>query len=547
MSKPPRFDALLARALATELGQRLDGARIHTGRFDVARRSIRLATGRGTLVWDLRPTGRGPRLLRAAREAGNLPIAAGSRVREVRAVPDERILEISIRPGAPDEPTGVACIVLELFGPHSNAFALDHDGVILALLREGSASRPAARGRHRVAPPPSRRAGIDAPPGIDVLHEVLRAADGAARRRALIERVAWTSPLNAAAILGPDDATPEPETSYRTYLEVSRAGSVPVILDPEGAAQPYSRPLPGVAARPADDLLAAFAATDDADDGAEGASAALAAIAARREAVLRRLDRLRGQLDGATTEAERCRQAAGLLLSQPHAVRKGMTAAELDDFTGGHVRVELEPALDAAANAERLYDLARRRDRAARRIPPMLQAGEREAERLASLEAAIRSGDAPESSIPRILKRTAEAGTGKERVLPFRRYRSRNGLEIRVGRSARANDELTFRHSRPDDIWMHARDVAGAHVVLVWGRRDQNPPEQDVLDAAVLAALHSRGRTSGTVPVDWTRRKYVRKPRKSPPGAVVLERGKTLFVEPDPALEARLRDPGLQP
>ncbi len=94
---------------------------------------------------------------------------------------------------------------------------------------------------------------------------------------------------------------------------------------------------------------------------------------------------------------------------------------------------------------------------------------------------------------------------------------------------------------------MHARDVAGAHVVLSWGRRDQNPPEQDVRDAAVLAALHSRGRTSGTVPVDWTRRKYVRKPRKTAPGVVVLERGKTLFVEPDAALERRLRDPAVQP
>lgn len=547
MSKTLRFNALLVRALAIELGQRLDGARVHTGRFDAARRTIRLATGRGTLVWDLRPTGRGPRLLPAAREEGNLPIPAGSHIRDFRALPDERILEISIGPEPPDEPTGVALVVLELFGPHSNAFALDRDGVILALLREGGASRPATRGATRVPPAPSGRAGIDAPPGLQVFREVLRAADGEARRRALIERVAWTSPLNAGAILGPEDATPNPETSYRTYLEVRSAAIMPLVLDPGGAAQPYPRPLPGMAARPTDDLLAAFTAADDGDDQSSDAAAVLGAIASRRDAVLRRLDRLRAQLEGATVEAERSRQAAALLLSQPHAVRKGMTAAELDDFVGGRVRVELEPALNAAANAERLYDLARRRERAARRIPPMLQAGEREAERLASLETAIGRGDVPVSSVPPVLKRTDGAGAGKERVLPYRRYRSRNGLEIRVGRNARANDELTFRHSRPDDIWLHARDVAGAHVVLSWGRRDQNPPEQDVRDAAVLAALHSRGRTSGTVPVDWTRRKYVRKPRKTAPGVVVLERGKTLFVEPDAALERRLRDPAVQP
>ncbi|MGD8278773.1 MAG: NFACT RNA binding domain-containing protein, partial [Gemmatimonadota bacterium] len=277
------------------------------------------------------------------------------------------------------------------------------------------------------------------------------------------------------------------------------------------------------------------------------AEAALAALARRRDVVLRRLDRLRGQLDGATADAERARRHAGLLLSQARSVGKGRTEAFLDDYEGGRERVELDPALDAAGNAERLYHRARRRDRAARRIPPMIRAGEREAERLSALDAAIRSGEATPDSVPRVLTRMPGAKPGRKTALPFRRYRSRNGLEIRVGRSARANDELTMRHCRPDDIWMHARDVAGAHVVLVWGRRDQNPPEADVRDAAGLAALYSRARTSGTVAVDWTRRKYVRKPRKAPPGTVLLERGKTLFVEPDPALEERLKEPGAQP
>jgi predicted ribosome quality control (RQC) complex YloA/Tae2 family protein len=66
------------------------------------------------------------------------------------------------------------------------------------------------------------------------------------------------------------------------------------------------------------------------------------------------------------------------------------------------------------------------------------------------------------------------------------------------------------------------------------------------MEAAVLAALHSRARTSASVPVDWTRKKYVRKPRKAPPGAVLIERTRTLFVEPDPALEDRLREEGAE-
>ncbi len=82
--------------------------------------------------------------------------------------------------------------------------------------------------------------------------------------------------------------------------------------------------------------------------------------------------------------------------------------------------------------------------------------------------------------------------------------------------------------------------MPGAHVILRWTDGNQNPPERDLREAAVLAALHSDARSSGLVAVDWTRRKYVRKPRKSAPGSVTAERLKTLFVEPEAAAEKRM-------
>jgi predicted ribosome quality control (RQC) complex YloA/Tae2 family protein len=108
-----------------------------------------------------------------------------------------------------------------------------------------------------------------------------------------------------------------------------------------------------------------------------------------------------------------------------------------------------------------------------------------------------------------------------------------------VGRGSRHNDDLTFHHSSPNDVWLHARDAAGAHVVLRWPGPG-NPPARDLEEAATLAALHSKSRTSGSAPVDWTLRKYVRKPRKAPPGRVTADRLQTLFVEPDEALPERL-------
>jgi len=77
-------------------------------------------------------------------------------------------------------------------------------------------------------------------------------------------------------------------------------------------------------------------------------------------------------------------------------------------------------------------------------------------------------------------------------------------------------------------------------VILRWTRIER-PPAADLEEAAILAANHSGARGSGTVPVDWTRRKWVRKPRGAPPGAVIPERVQTVFVAPDPSLSERLR------
>ena len=103
------------------------------------------------------------------------------------------------------------------------------------------------------------------------------------------------------------------------------------------------------------------------------------------------------------------------------------------------------------------------------------------------------------------------------------------------------NDALTFHHSRPDDIWLHARHAAGAHVIMRW-TRPERPPAADLEEAAIMAANYSGARGSGQVPVDWTRRKWVRKPRGSAPGAVIPDRVQTVFVAPDPSLAERLSD-----
>jgi predicted ribosome quality control (RQC) complex YloA/Tae2 family protein len=166
---------------------------------------------------------------------------------------------------------------------------------------------------------------------------------------------------------------------------------------------------------------------------------------------------------------------------------------------------------------------------------------QRQQDRLKSLLERARRGELSAIDLQEIGDKPAIKPQTPGTRLPYRRYRTSNGLEVRVGRNAKSNDELTLHHSSPRDIWMHARHVGGAHVVLRWQDAETNPPARDIAEAAALAAIHSAARTSRMVPVDYTRRKHVRKPRRSPPGTVMVERAKTVFVEPDAELEEMMR------
>jgi predicted ribosome quality control (RQC) complex YloA/Tae2 family protein len=110
-------------------------------------------------------------------------------------------------------------------------------------------------------------------------------------------------------------------------------------------------------------------------------------------------------------------------------------------------------------------------------------------------------------------------------------YDTPSGSRIYVGRTPVENAELTFRLARPDDLWFHVQNQPGAHVILSRGDKEQ-PPQEDLVTAASLAALHSKAKNSPKVTVDYTLRKYVRKRPAAAPGLVFYTHPKTLLVVP---------------
>jgi hypothetical protein len=240
----------------------------------------------------------------------------------------------------------------------------------------------------------------------------------------------------------------------------------------------------------------------------------------RRE---RALARMRRELERAAN-APYVRAAADQLIALP----QGASVPDSVQLAGGaSVATDARQGENAAVVAERLYERAAAMERAALLLPRRISEFENSAPR------------PPENAGGRKAPRAGEEEPGQK--LPYRTYRSSGGLEIRVGKNARSNDELTFKRSAPGDVWLHAQGASGSHVILRW-TRDESPPARDLEEAAVLAAWHSRARGSALVPVDWTRRRYVRKARGGSPGSVIVTRAETLFARPSSALERTLRD-----
>lgn len=549
MSKAIRYDSLLVRDLARELHRVLTGERLYAVRFDRDARLLELECAGTNFRWALHPTH--GELLRAPRERvdGNVVLPRLARVEQVDSLPDERILEIRVG-GDDDSAHGgtTGRIVIELLTNQWNALALAAgDRVTHVLHPRSTGTRRLETGELYVRPEGTGRAGAERPVPGGEWRDIIGGAEPGQRVRAFVSQIAWASPLNAPHVIGTaearDDAVDE---AYERYLALVDGPRSPCVLAAPNERQPYGVRLDRDA-RAFPSLLEAFAAaveTPVAGAGEEQRAAALANAELQATRAATKAKRLRGQLEKAPDEAASLRRIADLLLAQVHRVPKGAARATLDDFEGGTIDVALDATLSPPENATEFYTQARKRERAADRLPGLIERAEREAKHWRALHDRIASGDASAREIQEALPASPQRDrrARREVTLPYRVYRTTSGLEVRVGRNPRANDALTLRHSSGNDIWLHARDVGGAHVILRWTEREANPPHRDIEEAATLAALHSKARTSKLVPVDYTRRKYVRKPRKSPPGRVTFERGKTVFVEPDAELAEAMRD-----
>ena len=532
-----QWDSLLVAATARELARELRAGRTRALHLDRGAGRVALFLRGQTVVFALHPTSTGLAVMdEATPPAGAVPLAGI--VRDVSAPADERaiLVEITRLRGR----TRRTRLVLELSPGRWNAMLTEGaDDRIRSVLRpRRSGERALLPGAVYELPRPSKRRGASRPMALASWLELLEEVAPERRVATLVRNVAFTSRLNARAFLGSFSSPASLEEGWRRW----RKDLDPRLLSSDKGLQPYPYPLPGMEGGARETLLAAL--TDGSERLAHASlvpSEVMSALEKRIGGAEGRLVRLQEQL-ARLEDPVRMRGIGDLLLTRMKLIPRGAARVSLEDFEGGTIRVSLDPTLAPHENAARYYARASRAERAAATLPAEIEeAGTRLAAWYA-LSEEVAAGSVDAGELERRLGLPAPGPRSRKAParLPYHRFRSSLGTEIRVGRGAASNHELTFHHSDPDDIWLHARHASGAHVILRW-RGEGSPAPRDLEEAAVLAAVHSKARTSATVPVDWTRRKYVRKPRGAPPGTVTLEREKTVFVAPDAEVAGRLR------
>ena len=220
-------------------------------------------------------------------------------------------------------------------------------------------------------------------------------------------------------------------------------------------------------------------------------------------------------------------EIANIIMANLHQIPANARKVELYDFyTESQIKIKLNPRLTPQKNAEQYYRKAKNESLESKKILENIRQKEK---LIKDLQEEIKTINQIEN-LREIKKRFNKNTNTTEKTLPYKAFHFQ-GYEIRVGKNAAANDTLTLRFSSKNDLWLHAKDVAGSHTII---KRDHksNVPKPVIEYAAGLAAFFSKRKTDTLCPVIVTERKFVRKGKGLPPGQVNVEKEEVIMVPP---------------
>jgi len=243
-------------------------------------------------------------------------------------------------------------------------------------------------------------------------------------------------------------------------------------------------------------------------------------------------------------EADILRMKGDILIANISKLKRGEKEVSLPnpyDSNRLELTIKLDEKLSPSDNAQKYFQNYKKAKKSKEIVTKMSSKNKSELDYLSNVTRKIEQVNDKDTldsiyielSKRKIVKeRTVSTKKSKEEAPSFRRYRSSEDFQIFVGRNDKENELLIRQESSPHDMWLHAKQIEGSHVLIRNPEKRPDIPRQTLLEAAVLAASFCKAKHSGIVPVDYTWIKYVRKVKGGKPGFVIYTNEKTLFVSP---------------
>lgn len=237
--------------------------------------------------------------------------------------------------------------------------------------------------------------------------------------------------------------------------------------------------------------------------------------------------------------ADEYRLFGELITANLHQIHTGDKEVTLTNYYDGKpVTIPLDVRYAPAKNAQLYFKKYGKEKTALKEKKIQLDENDRDIEYLESVSSYIDNAseineiDALRNELIEsgFIRRRPSKTPEKKSSLKPHEYATSDGFRVLAGRNNKENDRLTMKTAGPKDWWFHTKDIPGSHIILFAEGRELT--ETAIMEAASIAAWHSKGRESENVPVDYTQVRYVKKPNGARPGMVIFTDNRTVYVTP---------------
>lgn len=456
-------------------------------------------------------------------------------------------------------------LAVEIMSKHSNIILIDENGKIIDSIKRIDMTKSAVRQilpGFPYSPPPKQDKPDLTDADADGIVQRVKAFHDKALSNALLNSVQGVSPLICREIAfncGGDEAVCDMNESCFNALAVqidkfksialNSSGKPYLIRDEDGVPvdfsfteiRQYSNKRTCETQGSFSELLDGFYYEKDRAERTKQKSGDLVRFLHNAiERTAKKLDIQRAELDSCA-DRETLRINAELINANLYRLQKGSLYYDLENYydSGKIIRIKADPALSPAANAQKYFKAYRKAKTAEQMLTKLLEKGSEDLQYLESvydsLERATTQSEIDEIRNELILSGflKAKAKDKSKKIKPSEpyKYMTSDGFTVLVGKNNIQNDKLTFKTANKNDMWLHTQKIHGSHTVILSDNREIS--DGAIVEAAEIAAYHSKARGAKLVPVDYTLIKNLKKPVGAPPGKVIYHIYYSVNVTPD--------------